>query len=117
MTPGVFLLRRPTASCGSSHVFANDPWMSRGNAQERQSRPFWLAAILLPVAKGVHADTERLGELSLRQPDEATQRSHVARLKLAAHDALPLIATQGSREIRSAEFGDGFHDYFSMYSR
>jgi hypothetical protein len=91
--------------------------MARRNPQERQCSPFRLPAILLPIAKRVHADTEGLGELTLRQANEPTQRSHIARLKLAAHDALALAATKGSREIGSAEFRDAFHDRFSMYSR
>jgi hypothetical protein len=40
----------------------------------------------------VHADTERLGKLSLRQTDEPAQRRHIARLKLAAPDARTLAA-------------------------
>ena len=81
--------------------------MARRNPQKRECSPFRLPAILLPVAKGVHADAERFGELGLRQPDEPTQRRHITRLKLTAHDALTLAVTQGSREIGSAEFGDG----------
>jgi hypothetical protein len=65
----------------------------------------------------VHADAEGLGELSLRQANEPTQRRHIARLKLSAHDALALAVTNGSREIGSAQFRDAFHDRFSMYSR
>jgi len=91
--------------------------MTSCNAQECQRRPFRLAPILLPVAKGMDADSERFGELRLRQPYEATQRSHVARLKLSAHDALTLAMAEGSREVGSTEFRDGFHVCFSMYSR
>ena len=42
----------------------------------------------------MHADPERLGEFRLAQPDETPQGSHVARLQLAAHDALSLAATK-----------------------
>jgi hypothetical protein len=65
----------------------------------------------------VHADAEGLGELRLRQANEPTQRSHIARLKLSAHDAPALAAAKGSREIGSAKFRNAFHDRFSMYSR
>jgi hypothetical protein len=91
--------------------------MARRNPQERKCSSFRLPAILLPIAKRVHADAEGLGELTLRQANEPTQRSHIARLKLSTHDALALAATKGSREVGSAEFRDAFHDRFSMYSR
>ena len=91
--------------------------MARGNPQEREGSALRLSAILLQVAKRVHANAERLGELRLRQPNEPTQRRHIARLKLSAHDALTLAATQSSREICSAEFRDALHGLFSMYSR
>jgi hypothetical protein len=91
--------------------------MTRRNAQERQCSSFRLPSILLPVTKRVHADAEGFGKLRLRQANEPTQRSHIARLKLSAHDALTLAATKGSREIGSAEFRDAFYDRFSMYSR
>src|SRR5258708_6654319 len=93
---GAFPLHRRWRSCGSRHVFANDPWMTRRNAQERQCSSFRLPSILFPVTKRVHADAEGFGEVGLRQADEPTQRSHIARLKLAAHDALPLAATWGA---------------------
>jgi hypothetical protein len=36
----------------------------------------------------------RFGEVSLRQANEPRQRSHIARMKLPAHDALTLAATE-----------------------
>ena len=91
--------------------------MARCNSKERERSPLRLSAILLPVTKRVHADAERLCEVSLRQANEPTQRSHIARVKLSAHDALTLAMAQGSREIGSAEFRDALHGLFSMYSR
>jgi hypothetical protein len=91
--------------------------MASRNSKERERSPFRLSAILLPIAKGVYADTERFGEVSLRQANEPTQRSHIAWLEISAHDALTLAMAQSSREICSAEFlRDAFHDLFSMYS-
>jgi hypothetical protein len=74
--------------------------MARRNAHQRQCRPFRLPAILFPVAQSVHADPERVRELSLRKPDEPTQRRHVSRLKLPANDPLTLTTTEGSGEVR-----------------
>jgi hypothetical protein len=108
---------RPTASRGSRYVLTHDARMTRRNPQKRECSPFRLPAILFPVAKGVHADAERFGELGLRQADEPAQRRHITGLKLTPHDALTLAVAQGSREVGSAEFGDGLHDCFSMYSR
>jgi hypothetical protein len=73
--------------------------MACRNSKERQRWPLRISAILLPVAKRVHADAERFGEVSLRQTDEPTQRSHIAWLELSAHDALTLATAQSSREI------------------
>lgn len=56
-------------------------------------------------------------KLSLGQSNEATEGGDIARLKLAAHDALTLASAQGSREIASVEFGEGLHDCSFMYSR
>jgi hypothetical protein len=106
-----------TPSCRCSHVLSNNARMARRNSKERERRSLWLSPVLLPVAKRVHADAERFGEVSLRQTDEPTQRSHIAWLELSAHDALALAAAHGSHEICSAEFlRDAFHDLFSMYS-
>jgi hypothetical protein len=90
--------------------------MARRNPQERQGSPFRLPAILFPVTKRVHADAERLGEVSLRQANEPTERGYIARPKLSAHDALTLAAAQASRKISSAEFRNIPHDPFSMCS-
>ena len=73
--------------------------MARRDSQECQRRPFRLATVLFPVAKGVHTDAERAGGLALRQANETTESRHIAGLKLAAHDALTLAAAQRSREI------------------
>jgi hypothetical protein len=108
---------RLAASCSSRYVLTHNTWMARGNPQEREGSALRLSAILLQVAKRVHANAERLGELRLRQPNEPTQRRHIARLKLSANDALTLAATKGPLEIGSAEFRDAFHDRSSMYSR
>ena len=76
--------------------------MACSDPQERQRSPFRLAPVLLPVAERMHTDAERLRELSLRQSDEAAEGSHVAGVKLAAHDALTLTATQSSCKVGPA---------------
>src|SRR5260221_1138917 len=94
--------------CGA-HVFPDHPWMARCDAQECEGSPLRLPPILFPIPKGVHADAERFGKLSLRESDEPTQGGHVARLKFSAHDALALTPTECAPEIGLGEFRDAFH--------
>lgn len=73
--------------------------MAGGDAEQGERRPFRRPAVLLPVAKRVHADPERAGELDLRQGDEPAHGGNVARSKVPFHDELALAVTQGAGEV------------------
>jgi hypothetical protein len=105
-----------SVSCRGWHVFPNDPWMARCDAQECERSPFRPPAILFPIPQGVHTNSERFGKLSLRKPDESTKRSDVPWLKLATHDALTLTMAESSPEIALSKLRKFLHASFSMYS-
>lgn len=91
--------------------------MPCSDAEKRERRPFGRSPILLPISQRVHADAERLRELRLGEPDEASERGYVTRLQLATDDSLPLASTKRALEVLSSELTISFHDFRSAYSR
>ena len=86
-----------SVTCCSS----KDVGMTRCDLEERDGGAFGLAAALLPVAQGVHADLEGAGELFLAELSEPSQRHDVfAGLDSAFHDATARRAADGALEIR-----------------
>ena len=90
--------------------------MPRGDAEQSKRRTLGGPTISLPIAERVHADPERLGEPSLREPNETPQRGDVARRELTAHDARPLVSPESTFEVVSSELSVLLHVFFSMYS-
>lgn len=90
--------------------------MPRGDAEQGERRALRGPAILLPVSERVHADTERLGEPSLREANETPQRGDISRRQLTAHDAGPLFSSESTCEVGSGELSAFLHEFFSMYS-
>jgi len=81
--------------------------MSGGDPQQRQGRSLGTSATLLPVSQRVHADTQSIGELLLRQADESSKNDNVLPTQnLAADDALALFPGYGPREIFLGQLGN-----------
>ena len=57
---------------------SNDVGVTRCDLEERDGGAFGLAAALLPVAQGVHADLEGARELFLAEADEAPEQDDVS---------------------------------------
>ena len=75
------ICREPTPVTMSSgrrlDILPNDPWMTSSDSQQRDGRPFGTPAILFPVSKCMHTNADGLGELSLGESDEPSQRDHI----------------------------------------
>jgi len=99
-------------------ILSKDPQMPRGDSQERDCGSFRLPSALLPVAQGMNADCDRSGELSLSQPDEASQRRDVySGLEASLHQPSPQARGNRSLELFVGQFGDIRHLYRSMCER
>jgi hypothetical protein len=106
---GLLLLRSCSAS-RRGEALPDDPRVAGGDAQQGYGRTLRAAPVLLPVAQGVDADAEGLGELRLRETDEAAKRRHVLpRLELSAHEALAhaRLDASGDHGIALAKERDG----------
>src|SRR3972149_10299865 len=81
--------------------------MSGGDPQQRRGRSLGTSATLLPVSQRVHADTQSIGELLLRQTDESSENDNVLPARnLAADDPLALLPGYGPREIFLGQLGN-----------
>lgn len=90
--------------------------MPRGDSQERQSRPFRSAPVLLPIAERVDADTDGLSKLRLRKTNECSQSSNIAtRLELATDESASYPGRNRPRELLVCQLGDVRHDFCSKY--
>jgi hypothetical protein len=84
--------------------------MTRRDLEERNGRPFGLAAALLPVAKRVYADLEGARELFLAEADEAPEQDDVSTgldspLAYASPDGRRNHASEvGLRQLADVEF-------------
>ncbi len=73
------------------HILVDDPRVSCGDAQQGQSWPLGVTPALFPIAKGVNADSQRLGKANLRQADKAAERGDIfAALEFSLDQAPPL---------------------------
>lgn len=74
--------------------------MPGGNAKQGERRALGGTASLLPIAKGMNADTQCFRELFLCQACESSESRDVFRqLNLAAYDTCTLPAWHGAREV------------------
>src|SRR5690606_26356230 len=86
---------------------ADDARVFGRDSQECQSWPLWGAASLLPIAESVDADAHGLGELGLRQANEAPERGNVlAGFEFALDEAFTQTRGDGGLEVSVGKFSD-----------
>lgn len=91
---GRLVVRKCGALRSRVDVLADDSRVACRDTQQRESGTVGLDPILLPVAKRMNADTERLRKLLLSETDETSQRGHVAGLKPTCNDSHPLRSSE-----------------------
>lgn len=88
-------------------ILADDARMFRRDSQQGQSWTLWAPTSLLPISESVDADAHGLGELSLRQANEASERGNVlAGFEFALDEAFTQTRGDGGLEVSIGKFSD-----------